>query len=249
MQAAVLVTGLTGSLGLSGLATPAAASPLAAVLPAAAPPLAHPVPAVPAVSPTVRQGSRGAAVVELQRLLGIGPDGVFGPQTRGAVVAFQGSRGLAADGIVGRQTWGALRGGSVSAASVAAAPAARATRSGRTTELGARAVQEASRHAGKPYRYGAAGPGSFDCSGFTQYVFAQLGVSLPHSSAAQYTGATKVAKSDVRIGDLVFMRYGGRISHVGIYAGDNTMWVARRSGTTVTRQSIWTSDYLVGRVG
>ncbi len=45
------------------------------------------------------------------------------------------------------------------------------------------------------------------------------------------------------------MTYDGQISHVGIYVGDNTFWVARRSGTTITRQQIWTSDILVGRVG
>ena len=110
-------------------------------------------------------------------------------------------------------------------------------------------MQEAASHAGKPYRYGAAGPNAFDCSGFTMYVFAQLGVSLPHNSAAQYDAVRRIAKSDLQLGDLVFMRSGGRISHVGIYAGDNTMWVARRSGTTITRQTLWTSDFLVGRAG
>ena len=43
------------------------------------------------------------------------------------------------------------------------------------------------------------------------------------------------------------MRSGGRVTHVGIYAGSNTMWVARRSGTTITRQKLWTSNYRVGR--
>lgn len=115
--------------------------------------------------------------------------------------------------------------------------------------LGQRAVEEASRHEGKAYRYGAAGPDEFDCSGFTEYVFGQLGVALPRTAAEQYDAVQHISPQDLQLGDLVFMRYDGRISHVGIYAGENTFWVARRSGTTVTRQQIWTSDILVGRAG
>jgi cell wall-associated NlpC family hydrolase len=256
-QTAVLVTGLTASLGLPAFASPAAAAPL----PAAAPVLTHPV-LVPAATTTgssaVRMGSRGAVVADLQRLLSVSPDGVFGPRTRAAVLAFQRSKGLVPDGIVGAKTWGALRGGRVSPLPVAppramAAPApppasAPAPAPAPAPSLAERAIQEAASHAGKPYRYGAAGPDAFDCSGFTQYVFGTLGVSLPHSSAAQYAGTHKVPKSEVRLGDLVFMKYGGKVSHVGIYAGNNTMWVARRSGTTITQQTIWTSDFYVTRV-
>jgi cell wall-associated NlpC family hydrolase len=114
---------------------------------------------------------------------------------------------------------------------------------------GEQAVQEAARHEGKPYEYGATGPDSFDCSGFVQYVYGQLGVSLPRTSQAQYDSLPKkVSKEHLQLGDLVFMRYDGRISHVGVYAGDNTFWVARRSGTTITRQQIWTADFLIARV-
>lgn len=261
-QAAVLVTGLTASLGLPAFAGTAAAAPIPAGSPAATV-LAHPVLAPASTgtsSATLRLGSRGGAVADLQRLLGVGADGVFGPRTHGAVVAFQRSKALTADGIVGAKTWAALRGGRVSPLPVApvralAAPApapapapAAAPAPAPASSLAERAIQEASRHAGKPYVYGAAGPNAFDCSGFTQYVFGTLGVSLPHSSAAQHRMAHRVPKSEVRLGDLVFMRYGGRVSHVGIYAGNNTMWVARRSGTTITQQTIWTSDFEVGRV-
>ena len=132
---------------------------------------------------------------------------------------------------------------------LAHSPSGERSSSSEQASVGERAVQEASRHKGKPYRYGAAGPHAFDCSGFTQYVFRQLGIELPHSSAAQYNSVRHIAKRDIQLGDLVFMRSRGRVSHVGIYAGDNSMWVARRSGTTITRQTLWTSDFLVGRAG
>ncbi len=115
--------------------------------------------------------------------------------------------------------------------------------------LGERAVEEAARHEGKPYRYGATGPDSFDCSGFVQYVYRQLGVELPRTSRDQHRAVQHVDRSGLRLGDLVFLRYDGQISHVGIYSGNGHFWVARRSGTTITNQRIWTNDFLVGRVG
>jgi hypothetical protein len=61
----------------------------------------------------------------------------------------------------------------------------------------------------------------FDCSGFTRYIFAQFDIDLSHSSRGQSTEGDKVAKSDLRAGDLVFFNTGGAgISHVGIYVGD-----------------------------
>ena len=97
--------------------------------------------------------------------------------------------------------------------------------------------------------YGATGPGSFDCSGFVQYVYGQLGVDVPRTSGAQYAASAKVSQADRRAGDIIAMRSdSGRVTHVGIYAGDNSWWVARRSGTTVTRQQLYSSNYSVGRV-
>jgi cell wall-associated NlpC family hydrolase len=236
-------------------ASPAAAHPVAprAVSPAAAP--AAPV-AVSAASsnPTLRQGARGPAVVDLQqRLGGLSADGVFGPVTRGAVVSFQSGRGLVADGIVGPITWGALNGSAVvvrASRSVERTVEVRASVAGLSvgSSVGAAAVAEAARHVGKPYRYGATGPGSFDCSGFVQYVYRQVGVSLPRTSAQQAAAARPVPRGSEQLGDLIIFRTGGTVTHLGIYAGDGTMWVARRTGTTVTRQTIYTSTYSVGRV-
>jgi len=254
----IAVGGLTAGLLATG-AAPAAAHPISSAA------TYSPASSTSSYSPTLRQGSRGSAVAVLQRKLGgLVTDGVFGPLTHARVLAYQRSRGLAVDGIVGPQTWGSLGGAggaSVSSASSVSSSSARASRSSTRTaitaapasyssSLGAAAVAEAARHVGKPYVYGAAGPNSFDCSGFTQYVFGRLGRSLPHSSAAQYGAVSRVSKSDMRLGDLVFILHGpgGSISHVGIYAGGGTWYVARRTGTTITRQVIYTNDYVVGRV-
>lgn len=113
---------------------------------------------------------------------------------------------------------------------------------------GERAIQEARTHEGKPYEYGATGPDSFDCSGFVGYVYRQVGVELPRTAEQMWNSLPKkVSYPDVQYGDLIFLREGGRISHVGLYAADGYMWVARRSGTTVTRQQIWTSDFEIAR--
>jgi len=105
----------------------------------------------------------------------------------------------------------------------------------------------ASNEAGDPYVYGAAGPDAFDCSGFTQYVFAQLGISLPHSSSAQVASTQQV--SDPQAGDLVFFTGSGGVYHVAIYAGDGMVWHAPRSGAVVSLEPIWTSSVFYGRVG
>ncbi len=109
-------------------------------------------------------------------------------------------------------------------------------------------LREAKAHQGDPYKYGAAGPHRFDCSGYTLYVFRRVGKTLPHNSARQYSSVRHVAKSSKRIGDLVFFRNSsGRIYHVGIYAGSNRIWHAPHSGSNVKLATIWTSSYVVGR--
>lgn len=79
---------------------------------------------------------------------------------------------------------------------------------------------------GTQYAWGGTSPGGFDCSGFTQYVFAKAGKSLPRNSAAQYAGATKV--SNPQAGDLVFFGRGS-VTHVGIYAGGGRFLGAQTS--------------------
>jgi cell wall-associated NlpC family hydrolase len=114
--------------------------------------------------------------------------------------------------------------------------------------IGQRAVTEASRHKGAPYQYGATGPTRFDCSGFTRYVWARLGKSLPHNSGQQYGAVRHVAKANKKIGDLIFIYGSGGIYHVGIYAGNGYFWHAPHTGDVVKKAPIYTSSYYVGRV-
>ena len=185
---------------------------------------------------TLKLGSTGSRVVELQRRLKISADGDFGPITKSAVVSFQKAHGLTADGVVGPVTGEALN--KYTSGSTSTAP---------STSRGAAVVAEAASHEGAPYVYGAAGPNSFDCSGYVQYVYGQVGVSIPRTSGSQASAARPVSQSSKQLGDLIIFRTGGVVTHVGIYAGSGTMWVARHTGTTITRQAIYTTDYSVGR--
>ena len=110
-------------------------------------------------------------------------------------------------------------------------------------------INEAARHKGAPYSWGAAGPSRFDCSGFTLYVFARFGKNLPHNSSQQYAAVRHVSKSSLAVGDLLFFRNSsGRISHVSIYAGNGKMWHSPHSGTVVNLASVYSNNYSVGRV-
>ena len=238
-----LVAGVTSALGVPLAAAPASAQPQASgTLPSAVSMDVATTVVTRAAVTTLRVGSRGPRVASLQRFLRVTPDGIFGPITRRALLRFQRAQGLAQTGIVDPRTAAKVKRIAVSSPR----RTVRVSRSSARTGMSA-VMAEASSHAGKPYRYGANGPSSFDCSGFVQYVFGQVGISLPRTSGAQASAARSVAKSDRQPGDLIIMRSGGRVSHVGIYAGDNSMWVARRTGTTITRQTLWTSDYSVGR--
>lgn len=95
----------------------------------------------------------------------------------------------------------------------------------------AAAVAAARSVLGRPYVWGAAGPSSFDCSGFTMWSWAHAGVSLPHSSGAQYGSGAHVSKSALQPGDLLF--FYSPISHVGMYIGGGLMIHAPHTGDVV----------------
>ena len=102
-------------------------------------------------------------------------------------------------------------------------------------------VSIAKRYLGAPYRWAASGPNAFDCSGFTMFVYSQVGVSLPHSSRAQYGSGQKVSMGDLQPGDLVF--FGSPIHHVGIYVGGGSYIHAPRTGDVVKISALNRGDY------
>jgi peptidoglycan DL-endopeptidase CwlO len=99
---------------------------------------------------------------------------------------------------------------------------------------GGAAANAAMSQRGKPYVWGAAGPGSYDCSGLTMWAYKQVGVSLPHSSRAQYGYGKSVSVNELQAGDLLF--YGGSagsIHHVAIAIGGGKLVHASTTGTPV----------------
>ena len=101
-----------------------------------------------------------------------------------------------------------------------------------------------------PYRWGGADPlTGFDCSGFTMYVYAQLGVSLTHYTGAQFYEGTRVPPDQLQPGDLVFFHpQADGPGHVGIYVGDGKMLHAPHTGDVVRISSIQGRSGYLGAV-
>jgi len=170
------------------------------------------------------------------------PAGLLRPRVlRAAIVTFLAAALLA-------PVTGATASATTAAPAPVAAKALSAATGYRTTKAVAqRVLAIAASEYGKPYRYGSPGPNSFDCSGFTSFVFRKVGINLPHSSSAQYRVVRHVAKASRRPGDLIFMYGSGGIYHVAIYAGNNEMWAATHTGDIVRKERIYSSSYKVGR--
>jgi cell wall-associated NlpC family hydrolase len=103
----------------------------------------------------------------------------------------------------------------------------------------AAAVAYARAQVGKPYCYGGAGSACFDCSGLTMMAWRQAGISLPHSSAAQYNVGRRISAGELQPGDLIF--YYSPISHVSIYIGGGQRISATHTGDYVRVQSLGSS--------
>ena len=104
----------------------------------------------------------------------------------------------------------------------------------------------AMRYLGIPYRWGGSSPSTgFDCSGFSMYVYAQIGVSLPHNAAMQYGYGSPVSRSALQPGDLVFFN---GLGHMGIYIGGNQFIHSPHTGDVVKISSIsgWYASTYVG---
>lgn len=113
--------------------------------------------------------------------------------------------------------------------------------SGPTVKGGVDAViAEAKRQLGKPYEWGADGPESFDCSGFTQWAWHAGGVNLPHYSGSQYSSTTHISMSAIQPGDLIFYEDPG--SHVALYIGNGTIIHSPNSRSVVRYDSLYYWD-------
>jgi peptidoglycan DL-endopeptidase CwlO len=189
----------------------------------------------------LREGDTGPAVAAVQRRLGVTPDGDFGPITLAAVRGFQARHGLVVDGEVGVHTLTALR-----RVRVAPGRGGRPAPPRQAGSRGARAAALAQRYLGVPYRWGGADPSGFDCSGLVMYVYAQLGVHLPHFAAAQYRDGRHVRMDRLRPGDLVFF---DELNHVGIYLGGGRFIHAPHTGDHVRISSLaggWYAEHYDG---
>lgn len=114
-----------------------------------------------------------------------------------------------------------------------------------TTSFSSNAVLAyASTFLGVPYVWGGTSPSGFDCSGFTQYVFAHFGVNLPRVSEDQQNVGILVSRNNLQPGDLVF--FGTPAHHVGIYVGNGNMINAPHTGAVLRIQSL-NSDFTYGR--
>ncbi len=108
-------------------------------------------------------------------------------------------------------------------------------------------VSIALQYLGTPYVWGGSSPSTgFDCSGFVAYVFAQVGISLPHHAASQYGYGIAVPREQLAPGDLVFF---DGLGHVGIYIGNGQFVHAPHTGDVVKISSLYESWYAATFVG
>ena len=192
---------------------------------------------------TAREGDQGDRVLAVQlRLIDLGYNvpkatGEFDARTARAVMTYQKQARLNQTGVVDEITWHFLmdygKGGNYGKKDVT------------------RLLNIAMRFGGVPYVWGGETPAGFDCSGFVQYVFRQIGVNLPRTADVQYELGRKVLQSELQPGDLVFFEtYEPGASHDGIYVGDGK-FIAANSGTGVAVVSLgdpyWSSRYLGAR--
>ena len=116
----------------------------------------------------------------------------------------------------------------------------------RTTTIAKNLTHAALRFLGTPYVFGGTSTLGFDCSGYTQHVFAMLGISIPRTADAQYYAGNRI-KGGMKAGDLVFFQtYEPGPSHVGIYLGNGEFVHASSHGVMVSHlsDSYWQSRYL-----
>jgi cell wall-associated NlpC family hydrolase len=102
----------------------------------------------------------------------------------------------------------------------------------------------AQKYIGTPYVFGGATPAGFDCSGYIMFVYAQFGISLPHSVSGEAARGTRVSLANAVPGDVVIMS-----GHDGFYAGNGNIMDAPAAGRSVSIRPIWTTSYYIVRIG
>lgn len=203
----------------------------------------------------LRPGSRGGSVGSLQQSLkNLGYykgsiDSIFGGGTTSAVKRFQTSRGLSADGIAGPATFNAITkaaNGTATAPTPTPAPEQGVVKGDKASNSSASsAISTAKKYIGGRYVFGGTSPSGFDCSGFTQYVFNQSGISIPRTTTGQASVGSSVSKSQLQPGDLLVFSgtYKAGPSHVGVYIGDGNFVHAANSRKGVRVDSVNSSYY------
>lgn len=203
-------------------------------------------------SRVLKYGSRGADVRALQTSLkklghyNMAIDSVFGNGAKNAVMSFQRAQRLTVDGIVGKATINSLNNvlsGKVAAGKPSSAPAPSRNNSGKSTSINI--VNTAKKYLGTRYIYGGTSPSGFDCSGFTQYVYKQMGVNIPRATTGQAYVGKSLSKSQLQAGDLIIFNntYKAGPSHAGIYIGNGQFVHAANPSKGVRTDSINSSYY------
>jgi len=230
-----LATAATGSLAIVGRRSAVVAATgglvMSMALPASAAPADAPANALPAVDVTALTAQARAALAT-SPVVSVPVDASWGfatPQL--TVVANPEPEPV----VVTRSTTTAR---STERSSVAAATSAVPQ-----SVAGNAVLEIAARYVGVPYVSGGTTPDGFDCSGFTSYVYAQLGISLSRSSADQRYNGVVVSRADALPGDLIWSP-----GHVGIYAGGDTQIDSPRPGKTIQFRGIWQSNPIFIRV-
>lgn len=159
----------------------------------------------------------------------------YTPSIEEAVRDFQYTYNLDVDGLAGKQVFNTL--GKVINGEI---KRLEAKVEEKENDLAKKIISSANSHKGKRYVFGASGPNTFDCSGFTQYVYRQNGINIPRTTKTQANAGKKVTKSQLKPGDLIIFSntYQAGPSHAGIYMGNNNFIHASSGGKRVMVSSL-----------
>ncbi len=116
-------------------------------------------------------------------------------------------------------------------------------RNGIKRTLGEQAAVVALRQVGVAYRYGGSTTKGFDCSGLVQYAYATAGKQIPRTTGGQWQQLSPVVEKRIQVGDLLFFKIEGKVSHVGMYVGDRRFVHAPSSGRHVSVESLESEFY------